>query len=63
MVKLAKRQRTVPCLTEIVCSQYVSLYGHADGIGYAKSVLKFDTSQQKFIVINAKFDTMTQEDG
>lgn len=48
---------------EIVCSQYVSLYGHADGIGYAKSVLKFDTSQQKFIVINAKFDTMTQEDG
>ena len=41
---------------EILCSQYASLYGHADGIGYAKSVLKFDERRQALFVAYADFD-------
>lgn len=40
---------------EIECLQYVSLDGHADGIGYAKSALKLNTETQKFEVIQAEF--------
>ena len=42
-------------ISEIVCLQYVSLGGHADGIGYAKSVLKYDTQAQHFAIVVAEF--------
>ncbi len=40
---------------EIVCLQYVSLLGHSDCIGNAKSILKFNSDTQKFAVITAEF--------
>ena len=40
---------------EIACLQYVSLYGHADYIGNAKSVLKFNLQKQEFEIIQAEF--------
>ena len=40
---------------EIVCLQYVSLYGHSDHIGDAKSILKFNKKTQQFEVIKAEF--------
>ena len=40
---------------EMVYLQYVSLYGHTDYIGDAKSVLKFNPNTQKFEVIKAEF--------
>ncbi|MBO4468246.1 MAG: hypothetical protein J5766_02985, partial [Clostridia bacterium] len=40
---------------EIVCLQYVSLYGHSDYIGDAKSVLKFDFNKKEFIITEAEF--------
>ena len=40
---------------ELVCVQYVSLDGHANSIGYAKSILKFNPSSQEFEVIFAEF--------
>ncbi|MCL2503620.1 MAG: hypothetical protein FWE94_03300 [Coriobacteriia bacterium] len=42
---------------EIVCSQYASLYSHADYIGDAKSVLRFNPKVQRFEVIKAEFIT------
>ncbi len=40
---------------EIVCKQYVSLDGHADGIGYAISVLKFNAEAEQFEIIETSF--------
>ncbi len=40
---------------EIVCKQYVSLDGHADGIGYTRSVLKFNAETEQFVIIEAEF--------
>lgn len=40
---------------EITCLQYVSLYSHADYIGDAKSVLKFNCDTQKFEVLESEF--------
>jgi len=42
---------------EIVCKQYVSLDGHADGIGYAISVLKYNAEAEQFEIIEASFST------
>lgn len=40
---------------ELECLQYSSLYGHADYIGTAKSVLKYNSKTKSFKVIDAKF--------
>jgi len=40
---------------EIVCAQYVSLYGHGDYIGDAKCVLKFNSKAERFEVLEAYF--------
>lgn len=40
---------------EIRCTQYVSLYGHADYIGDAHSVLKYNQKNKQFEVIEASF--------
>lgn len=40
---------------EIICMQYVSLASHADYIGDAKSILKFNSNKQTFEVIEAEF--------
>lgn len=40
---------------EIECSQYVSLYGHSDYIGDAKTVLKYNSDLQKMEIIEASF--------
>lgn len=40
---------------EIVCSQYASLGYHNEGIGKAKSILKFNSTLQTFEVIQAEF--------
>lgn len=42
---------------EIECLQYVSLLSHVDGIGYAKSVLKYNANEAKFEVVRAEFIT------
>jgi len=42
---------------EIACQQYVSLTTHADGIGTAKSILKFNPQTQEFEVVQAEFVT------
>ncbi len=41
---------------EIAASQYTYLDGHADGIGNAKTVLKFNTNTQRFDVIDSSFE-------
>lgn len=43
---------------EVVCLQYVWLYGHLDGIGYAKSILKFNKSTTMFEVVGSEFIPM-----
>lgn len=40
---------------ELVCLQYASLYGHADYIGDAKTILKYNTASQGFEVMQAEF--------
>lgn len=40
---------------EIVCMQYVSLCGHSDYVGDAKSVLRMNKNTQKFEVVAAEF--------
>ena len=40
---------------ELVCLQYASLYCHADYIGDAKSVLKYNSDTKEFEVIKAEF--------
>ncbi len=42
---------------EIVCLQYVSLNGHTDYIGDAKSTLKFNLETENFEVVDAEFET------
>lgn len=41
---------------EIACRQFVSLIGHADGIGAAKTVLAFDPETSAFEIIDADFE-------
>ena len=40
---------------EIACLQYVSLQGHSDGIGFARTVLKFNPLTLEFEVIQTEF--------
>lgn len=40
---------------ELVCLQYASLYTHADYIGDAKTVLKYNTASQDFEIVQAEF--------
>ena len=40
---------------EIACLQYVSLYGHSDYVGDAKSILRFNVQAQQFEVAEASF--------
>lgn len=40
---------------ELICSQYTSLHSHADGIGHAKSVLKYNEKYKTFEVVDAEF--------
>ena len=40
---------------EITCLQYTSLHGHTDGIGFCKSVLKYDKNIGEFVVADAEF--------
>ena len=42
---------------EISCLQYISLYSRADGIGYCKTVLKYDNNTKDFVVADAEFVT------
>ncbi len=42
---------------EIVCRQYTSLIFHNDGIGYAKTVLKYNADTADFEIISAGFDS------
>jgi len=49
---------------EIVCLQYVSLCGHSDGIGDAKTVLKWNGKTRTFAVIQSElilYDEVAQE--
>jgi hypothetical protein len=46
---------------EVACLQYVSLYGHSDGIGYAKSILKFNKNTKMFEVVGSEFIPMGAE--
>lgn len=41
-------------ISEILCEQYISLHGHVNSVGTAKSVLKFDTEKQTFVVVDAQ---------
>lgn len=41
---------------EIICSQYASLYGHSDFVGTAVSVLKYNTNESVFEIVDAYFD-------
>jgi len=41
---------------EIACRQYVSLIGHSDGIGCAKTVLKYNSDTAAFEIIDASFE-------
>ena len=40
---------------EIECMQYVSLFSHADGIGYTKSILSYNQNTGDFQIIAADF--------
>lgn len=40
---------------EIECMQYVSLFSHADGIGYAKSILSYNQNTGVFQIVEADF--------
>ncbi|MBP3392066.1 MAG: hypothetical protein J6L76_04685 [Clostridia bacterium] len=40
---------------EIICHQYASLIGHADGIGTGKIILKYNTTTASFEIIQADF--------
>ena len=42
---------------EIECLQYVSLLGHADGVGYAKSILKYSEKKKDFFIVESCFLT------
>ena len=44
---------------ELEGSQYISLYGHSDYIGEAKTILKFNAYQEKFEVFDALFNVNT----
>lgn len=46
-------------ICEIVASQYAWLNGHADGIGNAKTVLKFNEDTQQFTVVDSEFEHET----
>ncbi len=48
-------------VSEILCKQYTSYYGHADYTGTACSVLKFNNQTQVFEVINAWYEPYTSE--
>lgn len=40
---------------EIICHQYASLIGHADGIGIGKTVLKYNPDKASFEIVQASF--------
>lgn len=40
---------------EISCRQYVSLIGHSDGLGYVKTILKYNNDSKQFDIISAEF--------
>ncbi|MBR5473735.1 MAG: hypothetical protein IKU82_07090, partial [Clostridia bacterium] len=41
---------------EISCRQYVSLIGHSDGLGYVKTILKYNNETSQFEIIDTKFE-------
>ena len=41
---------------EIICRQYASLIGHADGIGMGEIILKYNTTMASFEIIQADFE-------
>ncbi len=41
---------------EIVCRQYVSLIGHSDHLGNAKTILKYNNKTSSFDIIDAEFE-------
>lgn len=43
---------------EIVCRQYVSLIGHSDHLGNAKTILKYNNKTSSFEVIDAEFEPL-----
>lgn len=47
---------------EIVAVQYVSLYGHSDGIGFAESVLRYNTATKQFDVVDTRFTNAIEND-
>lgn len=40
---------------EVLCKQYVSLIGHADGLGHAKTILKYNKNSKQFEIIDTEF--------
>ncbi len=42
---------------EIACRQYVSLIGHFDGIGAAKTILKYNSATSEFEIYRTEFET------
>lgn len=48
-------------ISEIVCKQYTSIYGHADYTGSACCVLKFNTDAQNFEVVDAWYEPYVEE--
>lgn len=41
---------------EISCRQYVSLIGHSDGLGDAKTILKYNNDSKQFDIIRTEFE-------
>jgi hypothetical protein len=48
-------------ISEILCKQYTSVFGHADYTGTACSVLKFNTQAQVFEVVDAWYEPHVEE--
>jgi len=48
-------------VSEILCKQYTSIFGHADYTGNACSVLKFNVETQTFEVVDAWYEPHTDE--
>ncbi len=43
-------------IMEIACRQYVSLIGHSNGIGWAKTILKYNQDSSAFEIVDTKFE-------
>ena len=47
---------------EILCKQYTSLYSHADHIGDAQTIIKYDKAEKDFKIIDTEFILYTENE-